>query len=185
VYVVGHVPLAPEGVDLAAVDAAGGDAALSERSGAVRMGMLRFASAKIDVTTATRGRRAAIDGVTLHRTRGLPDSDRTLHLAIPIATVPRILLDLAARADISDRALESAAAQAERDGDHGRRRARPRQPAAGHDRGEPRPHHVERVATAAVPAGSHAVKVIGDRETMDATLGWLQFASFVATAPGA
>ncbi|MCW2958395.1 MAG: hypothetical protein JWP18_1198, partial [Solirubrobacterales bacterium] len=116
VYVVGHVPLAPEGVDLAAVYAAGGDAVLSERSGAVRMGMLRFAGAEVDVTTATRGRRAAIDGVTLHRTRGLPDSDRTLHLAIPIATVPRILLDLAARADISDRALESAAAQAERDG---------------------------------------------------------------------
>jgi hypothetical protein len=41
------------------------------------------------------------------------------------------------------------------------------------------------VATAAVPAGSHAVKVIGDRETMDAALGWLQFASFVATALGA
>lgn len=116
VYVVGHVPLSPEGEELAAVYAAGGDAVLSELSGAVRMGMLRFRGRRIDVTTGARGRRRPIDGVDLHHTRSLPDPDRTTHLGIPIATVPRILLDLAGRPDISDRALESAAAQAERDG---------------------------------------------------------------------
>jgi very-short-patch-repair endonuclease len=116
VYVVGHAPLPPEGEDLAAVYAVGEDAILSELSGAVRMGMLRFPPACRDVTTATRGRRAPIPGVALHRTRRLPASDVTVHRGIPIATVPRIMLDLAGRADVSDRALESAAAQAERDG---------------------------------------------------------------------
>ncbi len=85
-------------------------------SGAVRMGILRFAPRRIDVTTTARGRRAPIDGVRVHPTRSLPDGDRTVDAGIPVATVPRILLDIAARADVSDRALESAAAQAERDG---------------------------------------------------------------------
>lgn len=116
VYVVGHVPLPEEGEDLASVFAARDGAALSEVSGAVRMGLLRFAPRLRDVTTAARGRRRPIPGVALHQTRNLPASDVTVHRGIPITTVPRILLDLSARSDVSDRALESAAAQAERDG---------------------------------------------------------------------
>ncbi len=104
VYVVGHVPLTPEGVGLAAALAVGGDAVLGELSGAVHMDLLRFAGPQVDVTTSTRGRRAAIDGVALHRTRCLPQTDRTVHRGVLVAAVPRLLLDLAARSDISDRA---------------------------------------------------------------------------------
>lgn len=116
VYSAGRAPLTPEGEDLAAVYAVGERAVLSELSAAIRMGMLRFAGPLRDVTTPVRGRRKPIPGVAIHPTRRLPDEDVTVHLGIPIASVPRILLDLAARADVSDRALESAAAQAERDG---------------------------------------------------------------------
>jgi very-short-patch-repair endonuclease len=119
VYVVGHGPLPAEGEDLAAVYAVGRGAALSELSGAVRMGMLRYAPARRDVTTSMRGRRP-LPGIVIHATRSLPPTDVTTFRGIPICTVPRILLDLSGRADVSDRALESAAAHAERDGRFGR-----------------------------------------------------------------
>ncbi len=80
------------------------------------MGMLRYAPAERHVVTAIRGRRRPIAGVVVRQTRCLPPTDVTVFQGIPIATVPRILLDLSMRSDVSDRALESAAAQAERDG---------------------------------------------------------------------
>jgi very-short-patch-repair endonuclease len=108
--------LAPEGRDLAAVWACGDDAVLASLSAAVRWGLLRFGPPRPQVLVQSTGRKA-IDGINLRVTKDLPDDDRTVKDAIPITTVERTILDLAAAtAQVSDRALESAAAQAERDG---------------------------------------------------------------------
>ena len=65
---------------------------------------------RIDVT-APRGRHGAA-GIRLHRSRSLDAQDTTSHEGIPITSVSRTLLDLAAAARPSE--LERALAQAER-----------------------------------------------------------------------
>ncbi len=107
--------LAPQGRELAAVWGCGAGAALSGRSAAVRWRLLRFPPPAIHVVVAATGRRNP-PGVVLHVTLDLPRTDVTVCEGIPITTVERTLLDLAADNSVSDRALESAAAQAERDG---------------------------------------------------------------------
>jgi hypothetical protein len=110
VYSVGHAALRPEGHRLAAVLACGPGAVLSHRSAAAHWGLLRTDQTRIDVT-APRGRHGA-PGIRLHRSRSLDARDTTHHQGIPITTVHRTLLDLAATARPSE--LERALAQSER-----------------------------------------------------------------------
>jgi very-short-patch-repair endonuclease len=110
VYAVGHVALRVEGHRLAAVLACGPDAVLSHRTAAAHWGLLHTDQTRIDVT-APRGRHGA-PGIRLHRSRSLDAQDTTSHEGIPITTIARTLLDLAATARPSE--LERALAQAER-----------------------------------------------------------------------
>jgi hypothetical protein len=110
VYAIGHTVLRVEGRRLAAVLACGPAAVLSHRTAAAHWGLLWTDQTRIDVT-APRGRHGA-PGIRLHRSRSLDEKDTTSHQGIPITTVARTLLDLAATAPPSE--LERALAQAER-----------------------------------------------------------------------
>jgi very-short-patch-repair endonuclease len=108
VYAVGHRSLRREGRFVAAVLACGPGAVLSHRSASWHWGLLGTDQAAVDVT-ARRGRRGG-PGVRLHRARSLDARDTTTHRGIPITTVARTLLDLAAtvRADRLERAYAQA-----------------------------------------------------------------------------
>jgi very-short-patch-repair endonuclease len=108
VYAAGGSALRVEGRRLAAVLAFGPGAVLSHRSAAAHWGLLPTAQERIDVTAPVT--RHGVPGTRLHRTRSLDAQDTTRHEGIPITTVHRTLLDLAAttRAD----QLENALAQA-------------------------------------------------------------------------
>jgi very-short-patch-repair endonuclease len=110
VYAVGHRRLAPEGRFLAAVLACGTDAVLSHRSAAHWWGLLAAAGSLVDVTSPHGCH--AIEGIRRHRSRCLIAGDTTNHHGIPITSVSRTLLDLAAT--ITPDRLERALAQAER-----------------------------------------------------------------------
>lgn len=109
IYAVGHGRLGREGRRLAAVLACGPGAVLSHRSAAAHWGLLDTAAALIDVT-APRGR-GGMAAIRLHRSRSLDARDTTKHEGIPITTVARTLLDLAAT--VQSHRLERALAQAE------------------------------------------------------------------------
>ncbi len=100
--------LRPEGHRLAAVLACGAGAALSHRSAAAQWGLLGTDQTRIDVTTPRS--RHGVPGIRLHRTRSLDARDTTSHEGIPITTIARTLLDLAAtaRAEQLERALAQA-----------------------------------------------------------------------------
>jgi putative AbiEi antitoxin of type IV toxin-antitoxin system/uncharacterized protein DUF559 len=108
VYAVGHQALRVEGRRLAAVLACGPGAVLSHRSAASHWGLLHTDQTRIDVT-GPRGRQG-VPGIRLHRSRSLDARDTTEHEGIPITTIARTLLDLAAtaRADQLERALAQA-----------------------------------------------------------------------------
>jgi hypothetical protein len=95
VYAVGHTALGAGGRRLAAVLACGPRAALSHRSAGAAWGLRPTARARIEVSTAQRGRRGPT-GIDLHRVRDLPDEDVTVLDAVPVTTVARTLVDLAA-----------------------------------------------------------------------------------------
>lgn len=108
VYALGHAALRAEGRWLAAVLACGDDAVLSHRSAAALWGLRSTAAANIDVTAPrSRGSR---DGISVHRSRRLTQSDVTVQMAIPVTSVPRTLLDLSVAVSLGD--LESATATA-------------------------------------------------------------------------
>jgi hypothetical protein len=90
VYRVGHRARSVEATFLAAVWACGDGAVLSGRAAAHLWGLLRGPAPRPEVT-APRKRQAK--GVITHRARGV---EATTHRAIPITTVPRTLVDLAA-----------------------------------------------------------------------------------------
>jgi hypothetical protein len=108
VYALGHTLLRPEGHRLAAVLACGPGAVLSHRSAAAHWELLATSQQRIDVTAPRT--RQGVPGIRLHTSRSLDARDTTRHEGIPITTVHRTLLDLAAttRAD----QLENALAQA-------------------------------------------------------------------------
>jgi predicted transcriptional regulator of viral defense system len=110
VYAMGHTVLRIEGRLLGAVLACGPAAALSHRSAASHWGLLATDQERIDVT-APRGRHGA-PGIRLHRSRSLDARDTTTHEGIPITTIARTFLDLAAM--VRPDRLERALAQAER-----------------------------------------------------------------------
>ncbi len=109
VYAVGHTALGAKARRLAAVLACGPGAVLSHVSAAAHWGLLHTAAARIDVT-APRGRHGA-PGIRLHRSRSLDARDTATHDGIPITTVARTLLDLAAT--MPAHRLERALAQAD------------------------------------------------------------------------
>jgi hypothetical protein len=108
VYAAGGSALRVEGRRLAAVLACGPGAVLSHRSAAAHWELLPTSQERVDVT-APRSREG-IPGIRLHTSRSLDAQDTTHHEGIPITTISRTLLDLAAttRAD----QLENALAQA-------------------------------------------------------------------------
>jgi predicted transcriptional regulator of viral defense system len=108
VYAVGHTVIRREGRWLAAVLACGDGAVLSHLSAAAHWGLLATSAARIDVTIPRP--RAGNASIRLHRSRSLDARDTTTHQGIPITSVARTLLDLAAtvRADRLERALAQA-----------------------------------------------------------------------------
>ena len=93
VYSVGHTRLSVKGRWTAAVLACGPDAVLSHRSAAALHDIQRIPGGRIDVT-APSGR--VIRGVRCHTSRSLADQDRTIIDGIPVSSIERTLLDLAA-----------------------------------------------------------------------------------------
>jgi very-short-patch-repair endonuclease len=108
VYAVGHTVLKREGRWLAAVLACGEGAVLSHRGAAAHWGLLQSEATRTDVTAPRR--RAGDAKIHLHRARSLIARDTTTRQGIPITSVARTLLDLAAtvRADRLERALAQA-----------------------------------------------------------------------------
>jgi hypothetical protein len=110
VYAVGHTVLRREGRWLAAVLACGEGAVLSHLSAAVHWGLLQYDAPHPEVTAPAS--RDGVPGIRLHRSRSLDAQDTTNHQGIPVTTVHRTLLDIAA--DAPAHHLERAIAQAER-----------------------------------------------------------------------
>jgi Transcriptional regulator, AbiEi antitoxin len=95
VYAVGHAAVSPKGRLLAAVLACGDGALASHRSAAWRWELLPAPGGPADVTlpgTSRRGPR----GVRLHRARHLTPEDRSRKEGIPLTSVARTVLDMAA-----------------------------------------------------------------------------------------
>jgi very-short-patch-repair endonuclease len=93
VYRVGHRAPSIEATYLAAVLAAGEGALLSGRAAAHLLGLLRGTAPAPEVITRTERR---ITGIKTHRARSLNARDATTAHGIPVTTVPRTLVDIAA-----------------------------------------------------------------------------------------
>ena len=107
VYAVGHLNRSRESAWMAAVLAGGEGAVLSHRPAGAAWGICR-SNGRPEVT-APRQRRSRRNVMFHHSC--LPPDERTVHNGIPITTVPRTLLDLAATLD--QRQLERAINEAE------------------------------------------------------------------------
>jgi hypothetical protein len=94
VYRVGHRAPSVEAAYLAAVMAAGEGALLSGRAAAHLLGLVRGTAPAPEVITRTQRR---IEGVKTRRSRvALSARDATIVCGIPVTTVPRTLVDIAA-----------------------------------------------------------------------------------------
>jgi hypothetical protein len=93
VYRVGHRAPSVEARYLAAVRACGRGALLSGRAAAHLLGLLKGPAPEPEVTTGSERR---IGGVRTRRSRNIDRRDATALLGIPITTVSRTLVDLAA-----------------------------------------------------------------------------------------
>jgi len=107
VYRVGHRAPSIEATYLAAVFAGGGGAVLSGRAAAHLWGLVKGAAPPPEVIAPTERR---IEGVRTHRSRFLNARDATSARSIPVTTVPRTLVDIAAQlpADALARACHEA-----------------------------------------------------------------------------
>jgi hypothetical protein len=110
VYAVGHRVVSQDGRWRAAVFAAGPGAVLSHATAAAVWELRAERSAAIDVSVGTAGRRGRA-GLRFHRRRLTPQEVTTVR-GIPVTTVPRTLLDLAAQG-LHGRPLESLIDRAE------------------------------------------------------------------------
>jgi very-short-patch-repair endonuclease len=95
VYAVGHTRLTRHGFFLAAVLAFGPRALLSHRSAGVLWDLLSSRQIKVEVTTHVSAQRHT-PRIKAHRTRKLDPEDVTIKDGIPITSVARTILDLAA-----------------------------------------------------------------------------------------
>lgn len=95
IYAVGHSALTERGRWMAAVLAVGGYAVLSHISAALLWGIVDRGGGLIHVLAADGGSRAR-SGLVIHRTRHLPPGHRTELDGIPVSSLRRTLLDLAA-----------------------------------------------------------------------------------------
>ena len=107
VYRVGHKAPSIEATYLAAVLAAGEGALLNGRAAAHLFVLTKGAAPAPEVIARTQRR---IEGVTMHRSRGLDARDATTFRGIPVTSVPRTLIDIAA--DLSLDALARACHEA-------------------------------------------------------------------------
>ena len=107
VYAVGHRLLSRDGHRMAAVLAAGPGAVLSHRSAAALWAIRDTSRAGIEITAAHKCRRPGIDA---HR-GAVPPDEVTVRRGIPVTTVSRTLLDLAAV--VSEQQFEHALNEAE------------------------------------------------------------------------
>lgn len=94
VYAVGHTNLSLYGRCLAAVLTAGPDALLSHYSAGWLLGLTSTRPIPVHVTTPVPRKRR--DGVRIHRSETLMDCDRALEQGVPVTSVARTALDLAA-----------------------------------------------------------------------------------------
>ena len=108
VYAIGGAVLPREGRHFAAVVACGPRAMLSHVSAAVHWGLLSYDAPRPEVTAPAS--RAGAPGIRLHRSHFLDARDATEHRGIPVTTVAKTLLDVAAHAPMSH--LEHALGQA-------------------------------------------------------------------------
>lgn len=97
---------------MAAVLTSGKGAALSHWNASSRWRLLKAVRGPIHVSVA--GDRREQRGIRIHRVNELHPDDKTMRDGIPITSVPRTLLDIAAVAD--ERTLRRAVNQAERTG---------------------------------------------------------------------
>lgn len=95
VYALGHSQITREGRWMAAVLAVGEGAVLSHLSAALLWGIVDRAGGLIHVLAADSGSRAR-SGLVIHRTRHLPPGHRLEIDGIPVTSIDRTLLDLAA-----------------------------------------------------------------------------------------
>jgi very-short-patch-repair endonuclease len=93
IYRVGHRAPSVEATYLAAVLACGKGALLSGRAAAHLFGLVRGPAPPPEVTTPTERR---IKGISTRRSRHIDPRDATTFHGIPVTTVPRTLVDLAA-----------------------------------------------------------------------------------------
>lgn len=107
IYRVGHRAPSLEASYLAAVYACGEGALLSGRAAAHLLRLLKGPPPEPEVT-APRARR--IEGIRTRRSRAIDRRDATVFRGIPVTTVPRTLVDLAA--DLSDDQLARACHEA-------------------------------------------------------------------------
>jgi very-short-patch-repair endonuclease/predicted transcriptional regulator of viral defense system len=111
VYSVGHAVLSRHGHWMAAVLACGDGAALSHRDAGAIWGIRPSASPVTDVTVPTRSGRVPRRRLRIHRAP-LPRKDVTVRDSIPVTTLGRTLVDLAAV--LSFAAVKKAIEEAER-----------------------------------------------------------------------
>ncbi|MEA2144327.1 MAG: hypothetical protein QOI64_2757 [Solirubrobacteraceae bacterium] len=96
VFAVGHPPLTREARWMGAVLACGEGAGLSHGCATALWDIRSYSGTWIDVTVPTRAGRARRDRIRLHRSSTLTTDDITTHRGIPVTTVARTLLDVAA-----------------------------------------------------------------------------------------
>ena len=95
VYCVGHPALTPRGRLRAAVLACGEEAVLSHQAAAGLWDLVSGARRQVDVTTAAS--RHPRPGIAVHRVRRLGSLERSEVAGLPVTSVARTLLDLAAQ----------------------------------------------------------------------------------------
>lgn len=105
VYALGHRSIPIEGRMVAALIVVGPEAVLSHATAAWWWGLIEREPDRIELTNPRRAKGG--DDFLVHRAREI---DATRHRRFPITTVPRTLLDLAARSSVSEvrRALAEA-----------------------------------------------------------------------------
>jgi predicted transcriptional regulator of viral defense system len=99
IYRVGHRAPSVEARYLAAVRACGDWAVLSGRSAGYLLGIIKGKPPPPEVTAPTQRR---VEGLKTHRCRGMDAREVTTYRGIPVTTVPRTLVDLAATLSLGD-----------------------------------------------------------------------------------